>query len=68
MGNGCLYSTRMPATPARRNRRNDMNVYRIEYNGKAHFVSASSAKRAMLKHFGMPSVIGATIKKVGEGA
>lgn len=43
-----------------------MNVYRIEFNGKSHFVNASSAKAAMLKHFGVEKMEGAKIVKVGE--
>lgn len=43
-----------------------MNVYRISYNGKSHYVSASSAKAAMLKHFGVAKKEGVEIVKVGE--
>jgi hypothetical protein len=44
-----------------------MDVYLItKQNGKTTYVSASSAKSAMMKHFGVPVVAGATIKKVGS--
>lgn len=56
----------MPANPARRNEEKHMNVYRIEYKGQSFYVSASSAKAAMLKHFGVEKVDGATIVKSGE--
>ena len=58
--------TSMPATSARRNKENDMNVYRIEYKGQSFYVNASSAKAAMLKHFGVEKMEGATIVKSGE--
>ena len=43
-----------------------MNVYRIEYKGQNFYVTASSAKAAMLKYFGVEKMDGATIVKSGE--
>lgn len=43
-----------------------MNVYRIEYKGQSFYVTASSTKAAMIKHFGVEKMDGATIVKSGE--
>ncbi len=49
-----------------RNEEKNMNVYRIDFNGKSYFVNASSMTAAMLKHFGVAKMEGAKIVKVGE--
>lgn len=56
----------MPAIPARRNKEIHVNVYFITHNGKTVSVTASSARAAMMKHFGVPTVEGATIKLGGK--
>ena len=61
-----MYYTPMPAIPARRTQEIDMNVYRIEYKGQSFYVTASSSKAAMIKHFGVEKMEGATIVRSGE--